>query len=304
MNPDVYQLPNTGDDLILATAFGLSAAAARPFYESLRRTGWRGRLVVFTANLGPAARAAHRDAGAEVVQCGTHLHRVLRRPMQVLFWRFVRRWPDAGAFSPPWDRLQQANVLRWSLYRNFLARQSDGIRRVLMTDMRDVIFQADPLAACTDGKLRVVAEEGGLTVEQSGWNQWIMRRAFGPGEFNRFRNLRVFCSGIISGGVPAVRDYCERFHWMLPEVVMPDHGADQPMCIRIVSELDASNVHLPGNREGETCHLHSSIDAAEIPRDTQGRLLNIHGEPFAILHQYDRHPPLAEELIRISCGGQ
>jgi hypothetical protein len=33
-----------------------------------------------------------------------------------------------------------------------------------------------------------------------------------------------------------------------------------------------------------------------VPRDAAGRLLNDSGLPFAILHQFDRHPSLALRL--------
>jgi hypothetical protein len=55
-------------------------------------------------------------------------------------------------------------------------------------------------------------------------------------------------------------------------------------------------VRLQGNREGDAVQLAGVHDLPSVPRDAAGRLLNDSGLPFAILHQFDRHPSLALRL--------
>eukprot|EP00741_Cyanophora_paradoxa_P009948 tig00000157_g9637.t1 len=48
-------------------------------------------------------------------------------------------------------------------------------------------------------------------------------------------------------------------------------------------------------------------EAAQIPPgalrlDDAGRLLNERLEPYAVVHQYDRHPDLAEHFLRANLG--
>lgn len=253
-------------------------------------------MVVFTANLGSREREKYADAGATVIDHGTHLHRVLRRPLQMLLWPAVRSWPNSGSFSPPWDRLQQPNVLRWSLYRRYLSEHREEFDRVLMVDLRDICFQRDPFEEVDPDYLRVHAEEGDITVQQSQWNTLAMRRAFGEEGVRRHGHLRVSCSGVVTGGLGPVSRYLDAFVRMLPHSQMPDHGTDQAMHTRIVHEALAAVVQWEGNRQGDAVQLAGVRDLDSIARDTEERLLNDAGVPFAILHQFDRHPALLRDL--------
>ena len=287
---------STPRDVILTTAFGLPFERAKLFFLSLAQTGYAGRIVVFAANLGQSECERYRRAGAEVIDHGLHLHRVLRRPLQMLLWKRVRMRKDAGSFSPPWDRLQQPNVLRWSLYRRYLSGQRQEFDRVLMVDLRDVCFQRDPFEGVDPDLLRIHAEEGDITVRQSEWNTLAMRRALGVEGVARWGDLRVSCSGVVAGGIEPVMTYLEAFARLLPECGTPDHGTDQTLHTRLVHGDLASLVRWQGNRQGDAVHLAGVQDLSSVPRDAEGCLLNDSGEPFAILHQFDRHPSLAHHL--------
>ncbi len=284
---------STPRDVILTTAFGLPFERAKLFFLSLAQTGYAGRIVVFAANLGRSGRDCYRRAGAEVIDHGLHLHRVLRRPLQMLIWKSVRMRKDAGSFSPPWDRLQQANVLRWSLYRRYFSEHRVEFDRVLMVDLRDVCFQRDPFEGVDSDSLRIHAEEGDITVRQSEWNTLAMRRAFGDEGVAQWGELRVSCSGVVAGGIEPVMTYLEAFARLLPDCGMPDHGTDQALHTRLVHGGLASLVRWQGNRQGDAVQLAGVHDLPSVPRDADGRLLNDFGVPFAILHQFDRHPSSA-----------
>jgi hypothetical protein len=292
---------STPRDVILTTAFGLPFDRAKLFFLTLAHTGYAGRIVVFAANLGRYECERYRRAGAEVLDQGMHLHRVLRRPLQMLLWKRVRMRKDAGSFSPPWDRLQQANVLRWSLYRRYLSERRVELDRVLMVDLRDVCFQRDPFEGVDRDLLRIHAEEGDITVGQSDWNTLAMRRAFGEKGVARWGDLRVSCSGVLAGGIEPVLTYLKAFARLLPESAMPDHGTDQAIHTRLVHGDLVPLVRWQGNRQGDAVQLAGVHDLPSVPRAAEGRLLNDSGVPFAIIHQFDRHPSLA---LRLQEGGE
>ena len=286
-------------DVVLTTAFGLPLRRTRLFFDSLARTGFGGQVVVFAANLSPRELSLYRGAGAEVRNHGLHLHRVLRRPLQAVFWRMVRRWPDAGSFSAPWDRLQQPNLLRWSLYRRYLEENRGRFDRVLMVDLRDVVFQSDPFGQVDPAQLHIYAEEGDVTVGQSAWNTRTMLRAFGPEGLQTMAHRRVSCSGAVAGGIAPVETYLRAFADLLPSVSLPDHGTDQAAHIRVVHGPLASAVDWQNNRGGDVLHLHYVEDPEGLRRDTGGRFLNTAGRPYAIVHQFDRHPTTAARLAAL-----
>lgn len=287
-------------DVILTAAFGLPFRKATPFFRSLARTGYSGQIVVFTANIGFRQRSLYAAAGATVIDHGVHLHRVLRRPLQALWWNVVRGLPDCGAFTPPLDRLQQPNLLRWSLYRRHLAQRRHEFDRVVMVDLRDVYFQGDPFATVDSDTLRIHAEERDLSVGQCAWNTACMRNAFGSVGLRRWGHLRISCSGVVAGGIAPVSSYLESFARVLPELRLPDHGTDQAIHIRLVHEDVCGMVRWQGNRCGDVLNLAAIREAESVSRDVRGRLLDDTGTPYAVVHQYDRHPALAEQLRTMS----
>jgi hypothetical protein len=251
--------------------------------------------VVLAANLGAKDLALYAEAGARVVDHGMHLHRVVRRPLQMVTWPLVRRLPDSGSFTPPLDRLQQPNVLRWSLYRRYLQRHRQEIDRVAMLDLRDSYFQDDPFRNVVDDSLRIHAEEGDITVERSPWNAVAMRRAYGTADWNKWCGLRVSCSGAVSGGIGPVVEYLEAFGRLLHELRLPDHGTDQAVHIRLVHGEVAGLARWQDNRRGDVVHLAGVADLSTIPRDDAGLFLDASGTPYAVVHQFDRHPALADQ---------
>jgi hypothetical protein len=77
---------------------------------------------------------------------------------------------------------------------------------------------------------------------------------------------------------------------------MPDHGTDQAMHTRLVHGDLAPLVQWQSNRQGDAVQLAGVPEWSSVSRDAAGRLLNDSGVPFAILHQFDRHPSLALRL--------
>jgi hypothetical protein len=53
------------------------------------------------------------------------------------------------------------------------------------------------------------------------------------------------------------------------------------------------------NRGGDVLHLHYVEGPEGLRRDAGGRFLNTAGRPYAIVHQFDRHPATAARLAAL-----
>jgi hypothetical protein len=188
---------------------------------------------------------------------------------------------------------------RYLHYYALLAGCTAG-RPVLLTDVRDVLFQADPFPyAPSDGLLCSLETQRYTLLTQDTNRRWL-DFAFGRPAWEPFANASVSCSGTTLGSLSAVRDYAACMSTtiirLLPKIVGQD-GLDQGIHNYVLYSGMVPHVRFAENLSGPFATLHGE-DPALFGRDPQGRLLNSDGRPVPVLHQIDRHPALQRELVR------
>lgn len=252
--------------LILGLAAGYHFGDVRPFALSLKASGFSGRCLLFVS---PTTRDTER-----MEALGLELRHFAR--------------PENQAHVP-------YNAWRYFLYRDFLRDRlretGAGCGRVLLTDVRDVIFQADPFAFPWPAGLNAVLEDRRMTIGDCPYMARWVRGHLGDAAFDLLRLKPISCSGTLAGDAPDVLAHLERLcSRLLPFTPAPGMaGYDQglhnlllhlepPGCLTFHD--NAGPVLTLGYVEGEP-----TVDAA-------GNVLNAAGVPAVIVHQYDRKPGL------------
>lgn len=260
-------------DLILGLAAGYHAGDVRPFLRSLAATGFSGRVVLFVS---PTTRglAEMGELGAETIP--------FARPV------------ECG--HVPY------NAWRFFLYREYLggrARLGAPPGRVLLTDVRDVVFQRDPFSFAWPPGLCVFYED---RVTRLGacphMTRWTLGH-LGPQALERMGQSLVSCSGTLLGDREGVRSWLDRLCAMLLPFEPPE--------ARGMAGYDQA-VHNLLLHEGAPCDVtafHNDSPVLTLGRlsappglDASGDVLNEGGEPAHIVHQYDRHPALFARMRR------
>lgn len=201
-------------------------------------------------------------------------------------------------------------------YLNQFASEKD---RVVFTDVRDVVFQTDPFK-----KLRkpIVVGSENFSYANEPWSRQNMLEMFGREAYNRLSQTSIYCCGVIGGNALAVSDLLFATY-MICKGPIERYGAagisDQSGMNVILSLSQFKDKTMFCTTEDDfVCHLGTSMEAirrgsGEIGRsvangmrtlqeyeemmlfedvqfedDRENIVVNNNGDPYAIVHQYDR----------------
>ncbi|MGG5823045.1 hypothetical protein [Falsiroseomonas sp. HW251] len=251
-------------DLILGACAGYPPHRIAHFAESLRRW-YEGEVVFLTAALPPATQAM------------LSRHRITQLDIDV---------------PPPLSDIQHR---RYAAYADIL-RDRPAVRRVLMLDVRDVWFQADPFPMLPDAPLACFLED--QFIMHCGSNSaWIAAR-YGQARLAAIGGRPISCSGTVGGTREGVLRYLAL---MAREVGQSPPGMPRGVDQGIHNHLLAGEIEdavLVPNRTGLVQTLHYQQVFAF---DRQGRMVNADGRVCPVIHQFDRFPQFFP-LLGISHG--
>ena len=284
------------NDLVLGFAAKFDWAALEPYAVSLVRSGFKGKKVLFAQGLTIEACDNLRKLGFELL------------PFPVIEYSN----PDitkGGYF---------AYVGRFLLMHRYLYNNPD-YRFVVCADTRDVVFQSDPMVwlerHLTPDRGLVAASEHIYHWAQKGNTEWI-QKDFKEVDSALMSQL-VYCSGLLSGRADYIRDLTMAIYLIGRSISGTTWGADQPSYNAVMHQRAYKDITLVPTMADAYC-LHLVVVAFEEYRkmliDTPpalvaGRSITDGLNPpnmwdydladlkdFAIIHQYDRMPKLAEQV--------
>lgn len=246
--------------LVLGAAVGMSVEQVRIFIESLRLAGYTGPVVMLIGPTDFKLAAYLRAQGVE--------------PKRV--W-FVRR-----LHGP-------IHAYRFELFARYLQQYGERYDEVLISDVRDVVFQAHPFNAMMSKDCHFFLEGAAKTIGNEPTNILYMQLFLAPAEVEAIAAHRISCCGVLLGGTQAIVAYLERMTARLRAVPLPVRrkiGADTAfhnLIAHVTREVPAVIV------ENNVLVATMGIEpAARYLVGADGRIRTRDGHLPAILHQYDR----------------
>lgn len=306
-------VPSSARSLVLGFASRLPPATIEPFLVSLHRSGYRGRIglvlggydasetkrlhgqVDFTSSVDACYPPPQPAVLVGALQRMRH-QRGLRRTYP---WAFAgvawlgRERSSLGRWKRLEFTLEGLQSLRYGHYYDVLRREASDAEEILITDVRDVLFQDDPFADAPAG-LEVFLEEPTETVGHSHFNTLWLRQLYGRRAVREMAGWAISCSGTVVGRRDAVMNYLKE---MQSEIIwrrQPMGNHDQGVHNRLLFTGRLPEATIIANGRGRVLTMGAMTS---VRRDTDGSILNPDGSRPAILHQYDRHPALAAELL-------
>ena len=304
--------------LVIGMVSGMTPAAIAPFVTSLRRSGYAGQTGLVAAGYGEAdARAirsmvdhlwlvdkeyepALRITGAMLGRLRTA--RLIWRGYPLAFRLACLLEGERFALSR-WKRLQfelqsLISLRCWHFYD--AVHSLDDVTAVLVTDVRDVLFQDDPFREPVAG-LELFAEEPPATIGRQAANrQWILD-LYGRDILAQIADKPLSCSGTVIGDRASVLHYLAEMRqesfWRRQPLTAHDQGIHNYLLW--TARLEPAR--LVPNREGRVLTMAMMHD---IDRDERGYVVNRDGSLPAVVHQYDRHPDVARDLLALLVGEQ
>jgi hypothetical protein len=201
---------------------------------------------------------------------------------------------------------------------------------IITTDIRDVVFQQDPGKWVREniGNSEIIATGEGIKYKHEDWNGDMLQRHFGNKIFDVMKNYETLCSGIIAGKRDAVaklfKTVAELAYYGKDPAAFVDQcyyniairkifdekskiaGGDSSWCANL-GTLYAIPMNTPewstkkrseydSNERFRSHKKFTDVMVCDLPQMIDDQVCNAKGEPYAIVHQYDRYQPWKEIL--------
>ncbi|HEV2694392.1 MAG TPA: hypothetical protein VG347_15980 [Verrucomicrobiae bacterium] len=282
--------------LVLGLVSNMTLEKAQPFFLSLEKSGYRGEICMAVSGLDAATQAFLRARRVQLIP----YERERLKPR----WTRALRW--LAAIMPPGQRRIMESRLapayihphcsRYFFYQSYIESCSAAYSHVFLTDVRDMIFQADPFAFEVPDGLSVFLADRSKTIGTCDFNTSSMRRGFGERALQAWRDKPIACAGTTLGTTEAIRDYLEKVTRLLCGTKQRE-SIDQGVHNYSIHQYPPAKLNVFENFSGPVLTM-AHIPPARIQLDGQNRLLNTDGSVINTLHQYDRHTHVMDKLLK------
>ena len=260
-------------DLIIGAFSNYGYDVVKPWIESINQTTFDGDKVIITINTSEETNQKIRDAGFTVV-------------------------PKKS------DGKMMFHMERFLHLFNYLKDNKFDYRYVVTTDVRDVIFQSNPIEwleenAIGFGDKQLVASSEAILIKNESWNRENIFKCFGETFYENIKESEVLCVGTLAGTGIAICDLCgllfqlsiNRADWVADQAAYNFLMRMYPYNLNThVANLEdgwAVNAHVT-NRESQYAEFGPHL-LEERPIFEDGLVKDAKTKrPFAIVHQYDR----------------
>ena len=317
---------NPSADVVMALGFGYSQREFARFVSTLRRTEYKGDIVLAA---GPPEKFKRgvveylRGEGVLAYQFSYECVKAKkgRRLLMTPAGCILTNWYKDGDKRSP----RPLAISRYEMYRTWLSYYEPTSWGIVF-DFRDTFFQRDPFTLVDRSSkapnLHLFAENRqvkrvGNCIFNSGW-----LRCWGKETPKRFANNSVVCSGSTMGSVPALKRYTERMVQEMdkmkchatPARTESDQGYHNYLYdtgelaklpgVRVTHhEQGHGIVNTIGAMNGFRVpkHMKGPLDTHWKIKDKDGWILDYNGERSAVVHQWDRfHSECVRHIDRLA----
>lgn len=289
-------------NIILGCIYKMDVQSIRPYIQSLFATDTEAKLVLFCSHLSQETldyinSFNEPEKGVTRIEClpfSPVLYK-LHNPFSA-FWPLIHLIAgmsnynvDAGINRLFLKKATNLMCVRFYHYYEYLKSNRERYDRVILTDIRDVIFQSDPFKHFTFDGLESFCED--KTINNCPTNrQWIID-TFGSQMLERVGNEIAVCAGVVCGTTACMIKYLKiMLQCFLQSTKMSMvSGADQAIHNVIMHHQLGENLPVSIHQNFESYALTmGAMKKGDLTFDGLGRVLNHRGEVVSILHQYDR----------------
>ena len=281
----------------MGLAIGMTLAQLKPFFLSLEKTSYRGDIALFVSGLDAATQSFLRARRINLV------------PFRKAFLK--PRWTRPAGLSKLFLTRSQSQLLdehlataymhpncaRFFYYRDYLNECGGDYDRVMLADIRDVLFQNDPFAFEMPDGLSVFLEDASQTIGTCPSNSAWMRRGFGRAVLTELAAKPISCAGTVFGTAAAIRDHVNQKIRIFCQKKLR-RSIDQATHNFILYKEAPPAVRVFDNDAGPVLTM-GYVRPENLRFNHESRLVNSAGRVFNTLHQYDRHPEVARRLLRV-----
>lgn len=291
--------------MVLGAVTNYTYDQIEPWINSLKATGFKGTIALIAYYMRAADVKKLEEAGVTIFAFSKDEEGNLIYPgskdFNIVVERFIHAWYFLGQIA-----------------------ESDRPEHVLLTDVRDVIFQTNPEkdTYIDLDYIRVASEN--IKYKDEPWSRNNLEHAFGPLMSKVMDDAPIICAGVIEGSFEVLRDLCLEVYLLCRGSMahVPGGGGPDQAALNIILNQNVWKaitlvsyywtVHLgttsyaieSGSGDIGYAYKHGHlksyrdlfIDPEGIEIDGDGIVKNDAGTPFFIVHQYNRVDGLEDQI--------
>lgn len=299
--------------LIISSISQLTFADLDAFLRSIDRSETKAEIVFFTGECDDTSLSRIQRRGIATPRIREVLVKLpfVTRKLSLYKWAY----PIMRLYRSIWLRISafrgssslrskdefgklfyKHNSMRFYYFRDFLRDHIDEFDRVVLCDVRDVVFQRDPFALVwQSGKLHCFLEERSTTIAKDKWNRYWTEKIGGAELLALIGDNPISCAGVTFGEAPVMLDYLERMCSHLNDR-LDKFDLDQGIHNMMIWSGELPNVVL-GECDASAVATIGLMPETSLICNDDGEILDRHGEVVPILHQYDRKPALKARVL-------
>ena len=264
-------------DLIIGAFKNYNFEQLKPWINSINECGFKGEKVLIAIDATPDTITKITQAGFTAVQ-GT-------------------------SFSGSMFHME-----RFMYIYDYLKYRQDEYRYIISTDVRDVVFQRDPIEYLewhldNNNGINLIAVSECIKIKNEEWNRDNIIKSFGVYFYEGVKEYEVLNVGTLAGKSSYVCDLVAMLYQL--SLNRADWVADQAAYNILMGWLPYSEqTMITGLDDGFCCNLHVTHKPGDKERfapfitetppvfDGKNVCCVETKEPYAIVHQYDRDPEM------------
>lgn len=187
-------------------------------------------------------------------------------------------------------------------YYDYLAnqhRKNIAYNRIFLSDVRDVLFQADPFQAIADEPITFFLECNAVKIGDCEANANWIYTGFGGSALKQLADKPISCSGTVMGRQRSIMEYLLRMliiSTQLKESALGEHGIDQGCHNQLIQSGVLLGQRIAENGDG-IFTLHHVIGRETVYVSPDGFVVDATGKPYPVVHQYDRLGELTQHIM-------
>ena len=290
-------------NLVIGAARSYKFEELRPFVNSLKRTSFRGDLVLLWNSLATETLDALKQSGVIPVHFSYYSFRApgpwLNSLSRLWPWMApVLRLPLGDAFRRVvYKRILNLAFVRFVHALDFLESNPGKYENVLLTDVRDVFFQDNPFRDPLPGRITAFLESPNMVFGSEPANDGWIWNQYGNEMIGRLRGHRISCCGTVVGTQEGISHYLRAYVSEIIHLKSVAHGADTSVHNVLVRDVLADQITIAENFQSIVGTINSSF-TSNLVVGTDGLVVGPNGKLVPVLHQYDRLPDLMARLLR------
>lgn len=272
------------DDIVVGAITGYSFDKIEPWVKSLDDSGFTGTKTMLCYNI-------HKSVAKELSNRGYKIFALGETPESLVY--------DKKDFNIVVERFLHL----WSIFRNFKSQY----RYLITTDVRDVIFQNNPSVWLENNvkTAKILASSESIRYEDEEWGNHNLYASYGPEIHHTHKNNVIVNAGVMAGDFDTMVDLFLNIYLLCnaaPGHTIPGGGGPDQAAYNILLNMESyKNItKVAASEDGWAAQLGTTgpqifdkygsklVEPAPILKDNL--VCTSTGNPFTIVHQYDRVP--------------